>query len=282
MTRNLPMFFRRQRASLAVLVTVVFAFAWILRLWLLALGCVAAAVVVLIRLHRRFQRKVLPAFIAGTAATWAPGVAAGIAVEDWAAIWLAVNSGGHADWLRRAAVLDWPLLSWHSLTPQEHCGWLRPLGHSPVQPARSSSSKSHVPPHAALRAKRAWHRRGGVIGRPRVLSSLCSPEAMRASSAIPDNWSRRRRGTSQTGGRPFGSWPQRRRSPARRDPAETCARRRPDGLIGARRFRSGSGTGRRGRRPRPLRPRDGRGRPDRAASPMRSAGPRREPRADRR
>ena len=95
---------QRRRATLAVVVTVVFGFGWILRLWLLVLGCVAAAVV-LIRSRRRFQRTVLPAFIAGTAATRAPGVAPWIAVEDWAAMWLAVTSGGRAELLRRAAGL---------------------------------------------------------------------------------------------------------------------------------------------------------------------------------
>lgn len=104
MRRHLAVSFRRRRANLAVLVTVVFVFASLLRLWLLALGCVAASVA-LIRSHRRYQTTVLPAFIAGTAATRVPGVAAWIAVEDWAAMWLAVTSEGRVEQLRRAAQL---------------------------------------------------------------------------------------------------------------------------------------------------------------------------------
>jgi hypothetical protein len=104
MTRRRPLSFRRRRANLAFLVTVVFAFAWILRLWLLVLGCVAGAVAVL-RSQLRYQRTILPAIIAGTAVIRAPGVAASTAVEDWAAMWLAVTSGGRAERLRRAAQL---------------------------------------------------------------------------------------------------------------------------------------------------------------------------------
>jgi hypothetical protein len=104
MTRNLRALARWRRARPAVLVTVVFALAWMLQLWLLVLGCVAAAVV-LVRFYRRYRTTVLPAVVAGTAATRAPGASPPIAVEAWAAMWLAVMSGGRAEWLCRAARL---------------------------------------------------------------------------------------------------------------------------------------------------------------------------------
>ena len=102
MTRNLRVLRLRRRPVLPVaLVTIVFALAWIYQLWLVVLGCAAGAIAV-IRLGRWYRRTVLPAVVAGTAAARPPGAESTIAVEDCAAMWLAVTSGGRPDWLRRA------------------------------------------------------------------------------------------------------------------------------------------------------------------------------------
>jgi hypothetical protein len=81
-----------------------FALAWILQLWLLVL-LGAAGTIAFIRFRRWHRRTVLPAVVAGTAAARPPGATPTIAVEEWAAIWLAVTSGGRRHWLRQAARL---------------------------------------------------------------------------------------------------------------------------------------------------------------------------------
>lgn len=94
---------RRPVLPVAV-VAIVFALAWIYQLWLVVLSCAAGAIAVM-RLRRWYRRTVLPAVVAGTAATRSPGAEATNAVEEWAAMWLAVTAGGRQDWLRRAVRL---------------------------------------------------------------------------------------------------------------------------------------------------------------------------------
>lgn len=105
MTRRLRVLRLRRRPILPwALAATVFALAWILELWLLILFC-AVGVIAHIRFRHWHRRTVLPAVVAGTATARPPGTSPAIAVEEWAAIWLAVIAGGRPHWLGRAARL---------------------------------------------------------------------------------------------------------------------------------------------------------------------------------
>jgi hypothetical protein len=105
MTRRLRVLRVHRRPILPwALAGAVFALAWILRLWLLVLLGVAGTIA-LLRFGRWHRRTALPAVVAGIAAARPPGATPTIAVEDWAATWLAVTSGGRPQWLGQAARL---------------------------------------------------------------------------------------------------------------------------------------------------------------------------------
>ncbi|MEW6476469.1 MAG: hypothetical protein AB1679_29775 [Actinomycetota bacterium] len=95
---------RRRRILPWMLAAAVMALAWVLQLWLLVLLGVTGTIA-LLRFRRWHRRTALPAVVAGTAAARPPGATATIAVEEWAATWLAVTSGGHPERLRQAAQL---------------------------------------------------------------------------------------------------------------------------------------------------------------------------------
>ena len=105
MTRRLRVVRLHRRPILPwALAAAVFTLAWKLQLWLLVmLGLVGT--IALLRSRRWHQRTALPAVVAGTAAARPPGATPTIAVEEWAAIWLAVTSGGRPQWLRQAVRL---------------------------------------------------------------------------------------------------------------------------------------------------------------------------------
>lgn len=106
MTRRVRVVRLRRRPVLRwwAVAAAVFTLAWVLELWLFVLGS-AAGTIVLVRSRRWHRRTVLPAVVAGTAAARPPGATPAIAVEQWAAICLAVISGGRPDRLRHAARL---------------------------------------------------------------------------------------------------------------------------------------------------------------------------------
>jgi hypothetical protein len=85
-------------------IAIAMGLAWILELWLLVLGCAAAALV-LIRRRHWYRRAVMPAVVAGCATAGPSGVVPSDAVEEWAAVWLAVAAEGRPRWLRNAARL---------------------------------------------------------------------------------------------------------------------------------------------------------------------------------
>jgi hypothetical protein len=95
---------RPRIATRAVPFAVAIGLAWVLELWLLVLGCAAGAIT-FIRRRRWYRRAVLPAVVAGSAAAGPSGVTPSAAVEEYAALWLAVVAEGRPQWLRNAARL---------------------------------------------------------------------------------------------------------------------------------------------------------------------------------
>jgi hypothetical protein len=126
------------------LAATVFALAWIFELWLLVLFCAAGAIT-LIRFRSWHRRTFLPAVVAGTAAARRPGATAAVAVEEWAATWLAVISGGRPHWLRQAARL---------VASAEEDPWSAHVAITRLEAAETALNEGRIlglpPPHARI------------------------------------------------------------------------------------------------------------------------------------